>query len=142
MCMCAYICIYVYAPITFSPVSKICVPIIQRRVRRREMGLKTEEGERRKEEERAERKEGKKEKRKKEKKCKKSWHLTLPYEAGIFSTFPLHPLQMWHQHNRLVMSHPIYAVSSFFRSTPPYMYLPEKKPEEQCCRGVEMKPVR
>ena len=80
--------------------------------------------------------------RKKKKKCTKSWHLTLLHEVGILSTLLLHPLQLQHQYNPLVRSHPIYAVSSFLRSPPPYLYLPVKKPEEQCCRGVEMKPVR
>ena len=44
MCMCAYISIYVYALIFYS-VSKMCVLIIQRRVRRKEVGLKTEKRE-------------------------------------------------------------------------------------------------
>lgn len=79
---------------------------------------------------------------KKEKKCKKSWRGTLLHEAGILATLPLHPLRLRHQYNRLVRSHPIYAVSSVFSSPPPYLYLSAKKSEEQCCRGVEMKPVR
>ena len=64
MCMCAYISIYVYAPI-FSPVSKMCVLVIQRRVRRKEVGLKTGEREGRRRREQRRRKV-----RKKKKKCR------------------------------------------------------------------------
>ena len=82
MCMCAYISIYVYALIFFS-VSKMCVLIIQRRVRRKEVGLKTEERE--KEGGAESREEGRYER--KRKKCTKSWHLTSSMKWAFFQPF-------------------------------------------------------
>ena len=138
-CTYVYVCIYKHicvCPYIFSRIQNVCA-YYPKKGKKERSGFKNWR-ERRKEEKRAEKKEGKKEKEK----MSKSWHLTLLQEVGVLSTLLLHPLQLQHQHNRLVRSHPIYAVSSFLISPPPYLYLPVKKPEEQCCRGVEMKPVR
>lgn len=87
-----YVCIYMHICVcTYHIFSKICVPIIQRRVRRREMGLKTEEGERRKEEERGERKEGKKEKEKKRKNVKSLGTWPSSMKQVSFQPFPFTP---------------------------------------------------
>lgn len=80
VCICVHIyaCIRVCAHLSHFLLDPKYVPIIQRRIRKRELGLKTEERE-----ERRKREEGERKFRKKRKKCKKPWHLTLLQEAGI-----------------------------------------------------------
>lgn len=88
---------------------------------------------------------GRKRREGREERCKarkKKGEMTLSMKRASLQPFPFTPSNCGTHPDRLVRSHPIYAVSSFSWFPPPYLYLTAKKPEEHCCTGVEMKPVR